>query len=113
MYTPKERFETHKAGGKLSSAVVRKYGRRLRPTLYRAYKRMSLADAEEMEVYVAERLSQQGLRRVAGQGRRRILDERRYPILKPLSRINVVPPFPEERAALPAERIRHFVSIIA
>lgn len=60
MYTPKERFETHKAGGKLSSAVVRKYGRRLRPTLYRAYKRMSLADAEEMEAYVAERLRKQG-----------------------------------------------------
>ena len=60
MYTPEERFETHKAGRKLSSPVVRKYGRRLRPTLYRAYKRMSLADAEEMEVYVAERLRKKG-----------------------------------------------------
>jgi hypothetical protein len=60
MYTPKERFETHKAGGKLSSPVVRKYGLRLRPTLYQAYKRMSQADAEEMEVYVAERLRKKG-----------------------------------------------------
>jgi len=60
MYTPKERFETHKAGGKLSSPVVRKYGLRLRPTLYGAYKRMSLTDAEEMEVYVAERLRRKG-----------------------------------------------------
>ena len=60
MYTPKERFETHKAGGKLSSPVVRKYGIRLRPTLYRAYKRMSQADAEEMELYVAERLRKKG-----------------------------------------------------
>lgn len=60
MYTPEERFETHKAGGKLSSTVVKKYGRRLRPTLYRAYKRMSFADAEEMEVYVAERLRKKG-----------------------------------------------------
>jgi hypothetical protein len=60
MHTPKERFDTHKAGGKLSSPVVKKYGLRLRPTLYRAYKRMSLADAEEMEVYVAERLRKKG-----------------------------------------------------
>ena len=60
MYTPEERFETHKTGGKLSSPVVRKYGIRLRPTLYRAYKRMSMTDAEEMEVYVAERLRRKG-----------------------------------------------------
>jgi hypothetical protein len=60
MHTPEQRFETHKAGGKLSSAVVRKYGIRLRPTLYRAYKRMSLEDAEEMEVYVADRLRKKG-----------------------------------------------------
>jgi predicted DNA-binding WGR domain protein len=33
--TPAERFDQHKAGGLLASRIVRKYGRRLLPALYR------------------------------------------------------------------------------
>jgi hypothetical protein len=50
----------HKEGGQLSAPVVRKFGRELRPKLYSAYERMSLADAEEMESYLAERLRKKG-----------------------------------------------------
>ena len=32
--SPDERFDQHMAGGRLSSAIVRKYGRRLRPEDY-------------------------------------------------------------------------------
>lgn len=59
-HTPEERFAVHKAGGELSAPVVRRFGRYLRPRLYQAYKRMSQADAEEMERYLAERLRRKG-----------------------------------------------------
>jgi hypothetical protein len=59
-HTPEERFEIHKAGGLHSAPVVRRFGRYLRPRLYQAYQRMTQADAEEMEPYLADRLRKKG-----------------------------------------------------
>lgn len=60
VYTPEKRFLTHLEGGRNSASVVEKFGRHLRPRLYQAYERMSKADAEEMELYLAERLRRRG-----------------------------------------------------
>ena len=54
--TPVKRFLVHMDGGKHAAKVVTKFGRHLRPDLYREYKRMTKADAEEMERYLAARL---------------------------------------------------------
>ena len=53
--TPKERFEQHKMGyrnakgQKLSSAIVQKYGRYLRPSLYQDIGPLSRTEALEVE----------------------------------------------------------------
>jgi hypothetical protein len=59
-HTPEERLAIHKAGGQLSAPVVRRYGRGLLPKLYEAYAKMTRADAEEMERYLAGRLRRKG-----------------------------------------------------
>ena len=58
--TPAERFKAHKRGGLSSASVVKDYGCYLRPKLYERYARMSQADTEEMEPYLAERLRRKG-----------------------------------------------------
>jgi len=58
--TPEERFKVHKAGGKQSSAIVRKHGRRLIPALYRDFPMMPRAQAEEEEARLADRLRAKG-----------------------------------------------------
>jgi predicted GIY-YIG superfamily endonuclease len=64
--TPQERFEQHrsgyrnKKGHKLSSNIVQKYGRYLRPSLYNHIKPMkSRAEALEMEEKLALELRRQ------------------------------------------------------
>ena len=59
-HSAEERLAIHKAGGLLSAPVVRRFGRDLRPDLYKAYKLMSFSDAEEMEPYLADRLRKKG-----------------------------------------------------
>ncbi len=58
--TPDERFDQHKKGYK-SNNYARKYGLCLRPDVFEAYNPIpSRKDAEELEVYLAERLRQKG-----------------------------------------------------
>ena len=58
--TPAERFKVHKAGGKQSSSIVRKYGRRLVPTLYRDLPLMTRPAAERKEKQLAKQLRAKG-----------------------------------------------------
>ncbi|MEQ8303504.1 MAG: hypothetical protein RIB47_08940 [Cyclobacteriaceae bacterium] len=57
--TPKERFEQHRSGArsrkghKLSSNIVRKYGKYLRPSLYNHLPLMTRAEALKMEEQLA------------------------------------------------------------
>jgi hypothetical protein len=59
-YSPVKRFLVHMDGGQHAAKVVTKFGRHLRPDLYKEYKRMTKADAEEMERYLAARLRKRG-----------------------------------------------------
>ena len=64
--TPQERFAQHKSGArsknghKLSSAIVRKYGRYLRPSLYQDIGPLSRAEALEVEKGLALELRRKG-----------------------------------------------------
>jgi hypothetical protein len=58
--TPEQRFEVHKAGGKQSSSIVRKYGQRLVPELYRDLPLMIRAQAERKEKQLAKQLRAKG-----------------------------------------------------
>jgi hypothetical protein len=58
--TPEQRFGIHKAGGKQSSSIVRKHGRRLVPGLYRDFPMMPRAQAEEEEARLAHQLRAKG-----------------------------------------------------
>lgn len=59
-YTPKERFDQHRAGER-SSSYVRRYGKRLMPKLYEKYNPLpTSADAEKREVKLAKRLRKRG-----------------------------------------------------
>lgn len=58
--SPDERFDQHKKAYK-SNRYARVYGLHLRPDLFEAYNPIpSRKDAEELEVYLAERLRQKG-----------------------------------------------------
>ncbi|HMA53500.1 MAG TPA: hypothetical protein VKT17_03515 [Acidobacteriota bacterium] len=57
--TPERRFENHKTGIKAAS-VVRKYGERLVPKLYEHLNPMTFAEAQVMEVQLAEELRKRG-----------------------------------------------------
>jgi predicted GIY-YIG superfamily endonuclease len=56
---PEARFTNHKAGIK-AARVVRKYGERLVPRLYKHLNPMPYAKAKEMEVFLAESLRKRG-----------------------------------------------------
>lgn len=64
--TPQERFQQHKTGHriakghKLSSAIVEKYGRYLRPSLYQHIGPLSRAEALEVEKGLALELRRKG-----------------------------------------------------
>lgn len=64
--TPQERFEQHKTGYRnakgqnLSSSIVRKYGRYLRPSLYQDIGPLSRAEALEVEEGLALELRRKG-----------------------------------------------------
>jgi len=64
--TPQERFAQHKSGArsakglKLSSDIVRKYGRYLRPSLYQHIGPLSRAEALEVEEGLALELRRKG-----------------------------------------------------
>ena len=58
--TPEERFKVHKAGGKQSSSIVRKYGRRLVPAFYRDLPLMARPAAERKEKQLAKQLRAKG-----------------------------------------------------
>lgn len=64
--TPRERFAQHKTGAlskkghNLSSAIVRKYGRYLRPSLYQDIGPLSRAEALEVERGLALELRRKG-----------------------------------------------------
>ncbi len=64
--TPKERFEQHRSsyrnakGHKLSSEIVRKYGRYLRPSLYQDIGPLTRAEALEVEAGLALELRRKG-----------------------------------------------------
>lgn len=58
--TPEQRFEVHKAGGRQSSSIVRLYGVRLVPGLYRDFPMMPRAQAEEEEARLADQLRAKG-----------------------------------------------------
>ena len=58
--TPEERFEQHMAGGKLSSPIVRKYGVRLLPDLYKDRRPVPAAEREEREDRLARDLQRRG-----------------------------------------------------
>ncbi len=58
--TPEERFKVHRAGGKQSSSIVRKYGRRLVPAFYRDLPLMTRPDAERKEKQLAKQLRAKG-----------------------------------------------------
>ncbi len=57
--TPEERFDQHKAGIK-SSKYPHKYGKWLRPRLYRKYNPMTFANATEREKQLAIDLRRDG-----------------------------------------------------
>ena len=64
--TPQERFEQHRTGHrnakghKLSAAIVQKYGRYLRPSLYQEIPPMSREEALEVEEGLALELRRKG-----------------------------------------------------
>jgi hypothetical protein len=58
--TPEQRFEIHKAGGKQSSSIVRRYGVRLVPGLYRNIPLMVRTEAERREAQLAAELRAKG-----------------------------------------------------
>ena len=58
--TPLERFKIHKAGGRQSSSIVRKYGVRLIPALYINYPPMARGQAERKEKQLAKQLRAKG-----------------------------------------------------
>jgi hypothetical protein len=64
--TPQERFAQHKSGAlskkghKLSSSIVQKYGRYLRPSLYQRIGPLSRAEALEVEKGLARELRHKG-----------------------------------------------------
>jgi len=58
--TPEERFKVHKAGGKQSSSIVYKYGRRLVPAFYRDLPLMTRPAAERKEKQLAKQLRAKG-----------------------------------------------------
>ena len=65
-HTPEERFEKHKTGYrnkkgvKISSAIVEKYGRYLRPSLYQRFNPMMRDEASQMEQDLARSLKMRG-----------------------------------------------------
>ena len=59
--SPEERFAQHMRGGRLANTKVYKYGRRLRPDLYKAWNPFpSRAEAEAAEEALAMELERQG-----------------------------------------------------
>ncbi len=59
--SPEARFSQHIKGGRLSNSFVRRYGRRLRPELYRKYNPIpTRKDALELEKYIAVKLRADG-----------------------------------------------------
>jgi hypothetical protein len=58
--TPEQRFEIHKSGGKQSSSIVRRYGVRLVPGLYRDIPLMVRTEAERKEAQLAAELRAKG-----------------------------------------------------
>jgi predicted GIY-YIG superfamily endonuclease len=56
---PEQRFSNHKAGVK-AARVVRKFGQRLVPRLYKHLNPMPYAKAKEMEVILADSLRKRG-----------------------------------------------------
>lgn len=61
-HTPEERFRQHKAGYK-SSRWARKYGVRLRPGLWKGYKRFNTRkEAEDAEKRLARALERRGFK---------------------------------------------------
>jgi len=62
-HSPEQRFEQHKAGGKLASGKPHRYGRRLRYDLMKGIGPFaSRAEAERAEKAVAEALEKRGHR---------------------------------------------------
>jgi predicted GIY-YIG superfamily endonuclease len=57
--TPEQRFENHKTGHK-AARVVRRFGERLVPRLYTHLNPMTYAEAQRMEVHLAESLRKRG-----------------------------------------------------
>lgn len=58
--TPDERFDQHKQGYK-ANRYAKKFGLRLRPDLFEQYNPIpSRKDAEDLEVYLANRLRKMG-----------------------------------------------------
>jgi hypothetical protein len=58
--TPEERFKIHKTKGKQSSAIVREYGLRLLPALYRDLTLMTRIGAERKERQLTANLRAKG-----------------------------------------------------
>lgn len=59
--TPEQRFDQHMRGGRLANTKVYKYGKRLRPDLYRAWNPFeSRQEAEAAEQALAMELEQRG-----------------------------------------------------
>lgn len=56
---PEERFKNHKAGRK-AARVVRRFGERLVPKLYKHLNPMPYAQAQKMEAWLAESLRKRG-----------------------------------------------------
>jgi hypothetical protein len=57
--TPEQRFQNHKQGHKAAS-VVKRFGERLVPRLYRHLNPMTYEKAKEMEVLLADSLRKRG-----------------------------------------------------
>ncbi len=57
--SPESRFEKHKQGIKANS-YVRRYGIRLLPAIYRRFRNMPRAEADRMEIRLAETLRRHG-----------------------------------------------------
>ena len=57
--TPRRRFANHKAGHK-ANRYVRRYGRKLRPDLYRQYNPMTWDEADRCERQLARELRDHG-----------------------------------------------------
>jgi len=57
--TPRRRFANHKAGHR-ANRYVRRYGRKLRPDLYRHYNPMTWKEADQRERDLASELRDQG-----------------------------------------------------